>query len=317
MRIDAAVSFLEPLAQLFGCCVERMRSAPRGQSGAPAPARLYLGTLRTAVEQGAAVHRIPEDAHRARMGFGEGPVMLVQCRTATQFAAPKTTPAATEMATTVAAEKEEEGEGVKDERVAALDLLREVGALLAAAQERAREGHTEIVPGRDAGKEWASTPRFNGTDGEARVSPLIEDSDQAGILGRNITTTNGGSTTATSTATITTSAADANADEVSGAPAAKRDNGGNEPEPKRRSLSRGETGTAEGLVRRLQPTPEQRWLARRAMLRRSRHPPRAAWEGKVEYARVGMAVGGDADTVCLPLTLSTWGLFASSLGHHS
>ena len=57
VRTDVATAFLEPWAQLFGCCVERTR--PGG--GPNGPARVHLGKLRTAVEHTAVVHRVPRD----------------------------------------------------------------------------------------------------------------------------------------------------------------------------------------------------------------------------------------------------------------
>ena len=318
LRADAATAFLEPWAQLFGCCVERTRPGAAG-----GPARVHVGRLRTAVEQAAVVHRVPRDPARARAGTNEGPVMLVQCRTPTALA-PLTTPralasaaaaadaappatataAATEvplaadagMATETApaavaappAPASAPGPAAPfDERSSAFDLLRELAALLCAAQQRAREGSTEVVPGRAERAPWAHAPRFAGADGEARGTPLVADNDEAAILGRG-TAANDDSAGAPAAAT--------EGPLTAATPLRPRGSDDAEPEPKRRSLGR---GGAEGP--RAGPTPEQRAALRRSLLKRSRQPPRETWEPHVDYRRVGMDAGADADTVRLPV----------------
>ena len=299
LRADVAVAFLEPWAQLFGCCVERTRP------GAGGPARVHIGRLRTAVEHAAVVHRVPRNPGRARAGFNEGPVMLVQCRAPTTLAPLLTPRAATSTVVKAAADAAPEvvtepevplaadaGMATEtapattttppphasppsaaapfSERSSAFDLLRELAAMLSTAQQRAREGATEVVPGRDEHAAWAHEPRFPGTDGEARGTPLVHDHDEAAILGR--------------------------AGDVAAAtddPPRPRGGDDKEPEPKRRSLGR---GSVEG-PRPSGPSLEQRAAIRRGLIRRSRQPPRETWEPNVEYRRVGMEAGADADTV--------------------
>lgn len=76
----------------------------------------------------------------ARKGVLEGPVLIAQCRPDTTFRGPDDAP----------------GSGSGE----VCDILREVGAMLLAAEERAREGKTEVKPGE--GKWWTTTPRWGG-----------------------------------------------------------------------------------------------------------------------------------------------------------
>ena len=179
--------------------------------------------------------------------------------------------------------------------------------MLHAAQERAREGATEVVPGSN-NQWWAHAPHFHGTEGGAVGTPLIEDHDEDAILGRNthaLSAEGRSSIPAESDAppTTTTAATSTEIDTVLKVPAlqqSSRAENAEEPEPKRRSLRRSdEATTGDGGRRpRGQPTPEQRMLAKRHLLRRSWQPPRPMWDPKISYMRVGMEAGSDKDTAC-------------------
>ena len=99
------------------------------------------------------------DRARNRAGILEGPVFAFQARHETGFAGGD------------AAGRSDTG------KLDRLDVLREVGALLVLAQERAREGKEEVVPGR--GKWWAEKARWGGGggNGEAIGQPLQEDDE--------------------------------------------------------------------------------------------------------------------------------------------
>ena len=129
-REDAVKSLVETIAWCFRCQV----SNPRNH------AKLKLKNMFVPVHQTALVYRPPQDRQQARQGFVEGPLLAIQCRAETVFR--------------LAGEKEGEGQGEM------VDLLREVGAMLLLAQERAREGKTEVVPGTD--QWWATAPRWGG-----------------------------------------------------------------------------------------------------------------------------------------------------------
>lgn len=98
------------------------------------------------------VYQTPTDRQRIRQGIVEGPVMGVQTRHETQFRKPEEQPGTGEME--------------------ALDLLKEVAALLLLAQERAREGKSEKRPGE--GKWYTSKPRWGGGSGD-EVGPASGD----------------------------------------------------------------------------------------------------------------------------------------------
>ncbi|KAI9884221.1 MAG: Ras GTPase ras2 [Watsoniomyces obsoletus] len=132
-REDAVRAFVETAAWLFGCQVSVPRLAPR----------ITLQSSLFAVRLNYSVFRISTDRQRARQGLVEGPVMGMQCRSETQFRAPD----------------QEPGTG----RGEALDILREVAAMLLLAQERAREGRTLVKPGE--GKWYTCKPRWGGGPG--------------------------------------------------------------------------------------------------------------------------------------------------------
>ncbi|KAI9368252.1 hypothetical protein BJX61DRAFT_233312 [Aspergillus egyptiacus] len=130
LRDEAVRALTEMAAWPFGCQV----SLPI------MPPRLAVGTLLVPVRQTFYATRSPKDRQLARNGKLEGPVFVAQCRPETVFRAPE----------------QIHGFGIGD----ICDLLREVGAMLLAAQERAREGAIEVRPGE--GKWWTTTPRWGG-----------------------------------------------------------------------------------------------------------------------------------------------------------
>ena len=144
-RDETVRTFVETVAWAFGCRVERPRVLPK----------LKMQNLFLPVRQTGVVYRSPKDRSRARHGFVEGPLIGIQCRGDTSFRA----------------NGDRQGEG-KGELA---DLLREVGAMLLTAQERAREGQEE--PKRGEGKWWAHTPRWGGGLGGEVCDPdeKIED----------------------------------------------------------------------------------------------------------------------------------------------
>lgn len=146
-REDAVKSLVETIAWCFRCQV----SNPRNH------AKLKLKNMFLPVHQTAMVYRPPQDRQRARQGFVEGPLMAIQCRAETVF--------------TQADEKQGEGQAE------IVDLLREVGAMLLLAQERARDGKTEVTPGTD--QWWATAPRWGGAPGGEVGSAEATNSDDA------------------------------------------------------------------------------------------------------------------------------------------
>ncbi|KAA6406621.1 MAG: hypothetical protein FRX48_09553 [Lasallia pustulata] len=132
-REEAVKALVETIAWCFRCQV----SNPRNH------AKLKLGNMFVPVYQTALAYRPHQDRQRARLGFVEGPLLAIQCRAETVFR--------------LAGEQEGEGHGEM------LDLLREVGAMLLLAQERARQGKVEVAPGTD--QWWATAPRWGGGPG--------------------------------------------------------------------------------------------------------------------------------------------------------
>lgn len=135
MREETIRAFVEMAAWPFGCQV----TAPT------LPPRLTVKSLLFPVRLNFEAARSPQDRTLARSGVLEGPVFVVQCRPETAFRTPQETP----------------GSGIGE----ICDLYREVGAMLLGAQERAREGTTEVRPGE--GKWWTTEPRWGGGEGGA------------------------------------------------------------------------------------------------------------------------------------------------------
>ena len=135
IREEAIRSFTDMAAWPFGC-----------QAVIPTlPPRVSVGTLLFPIRQSFEAVRSPRDGQSARNGGKEGPLFVGQCRHETAFRSPGQAP----------------GSGIGD----VCDLYREVGAMLLAAQERAREGSVEIIPGE--GKWWTSRPRWGGAPNES------------------------------------------------------------------------------------------------------------------------------------------------------
>jgi hypothetical protein len=129
-RVDTVRAFVEPVAWAFGFTLSPHRRQPV----------LAIKTLHVPIKMAGAVWRPPLARDKAKMGWLEGPVLGISCRSETEF---------------------EHGPGSSF-----LDLLLESGGLLFIAQERAREKKKEVKPGED--KWWTTVPRWGGgTGGEA------------------------------------------------------------------------------------------------------------------------------------------------------
>jgi hypothetical protein len=135
IREETVRALTEMAAWPFGC-----------QASLPiVPPRLLLGKLLFPVRQTFQATRSPKDRQLARNGMLEGPVFIAQCRPDTSFRGPE----------------EAHGAGLGD----TCDLIREVAAMILAAQERAREGMTEVRPGE--GQWWTTTPRWGGAPNDS------------------------------------------------------------------------------------------------------------------------------------------------------
>ncbi|KAJ5447792.1 hypothetical protein N7445_002613 [Penicillium cf. griseofulvum] len=141
MRDETIRAFVEMVAWPFGCQV----TAPT------LPPRLTTKNLLFPVRQTFQSSRSPRDRQIARSGMLEGPVLISQCRPETSFRTADNTP----------------GTGIGE----VSDLFREVGGMLLAAQERAREGAVEKRPGE--GKWWTMEPRFGGAPNDGILDDLI------------------------------------------------------------------------------------------------------------------------------------------------
>lgn len=130
-REETLRGLVEMVAWPFGCQV----SIPN------LPPRLLIKSLLFPVRQTLTVSRSPQDRQAARKGILEGPILLVQCRGETAF--------------------HDDKEGADSRYQEICDLLRETAAMLLFAQERARDGMTEVKPGD--GKWWATEPRWGRT----------------------------------------------------------------------------------------------------------------------------------------------------------
>lgn len=129
-RHNVLKEFLEPILWAFGCRCDIPRAQPY----------LLLRNLKIPIDLSSVVYSSPEKRPATVRGTLQGPLMGAQGRSETAFG---------------------EGDGQAD----IADLLREVGAMLLLAQQRAREGQEEIVPNAD--KWFVTRPRWGGGSGEA------------------------------------------------------------------------------------------------------------------------------------------------------
>lgn len=141
-RDETVRAFVEMAAWPFGCQV----TAPT------LPPRLTVKSLLFPVRQSFQAARSPRDRQVARNGILEGPVLVGQCRPEIGFRSEGDTP----------------GTGLGE----VCDLFREVGGMLLAAQERAREGAVETRPGE--GKWWTTAPRFGGAPHDEILDDLMK-----------------------------------------------------------------------------------------------------------------------------------------------
>ncbi|KAJ6024852.1 hypothetical protein N7540_005649 [Penicillium herquei] len=149
LRDDVIRAFVEMAAWLFGCQV----TVPT------LPPRLTVKNLLFPVRQSFHVARSPRDRQVARNGILEGPVLIAQCRPEICFRT----------------ESDARGTGLGE----VCDLFREVGGMLLAAQERAREGGVELRPGE--GKWWTTKPRFGGAPNDGILDDLLKGPGLHGI----------------------------------------------------------------------------------------------------------------------------------------
>ncbi|KAI9683690.1 MAG: hypothetical protein M1829_004996 [Trizodia sp. TS-e1964] len=132
-RFETVNSFVENIAWLFNCHVQSPRIRPR----------VVLLTTLHEVRLTSFIYQSATTRAAARAGLVHGPLFGIQCRGMTTFRSSKDAP----------------GQGHGE----VLDLLREVGASLIVAQDRAKEGKSETRPGE--GKWWATAPRWGGGEG--------------------------------------------------------------------------------------------------------------------------------------------------------
>lgn len=128
-RTETVQGFIEGAVWPFQTTLSAPRVIPR----------VRFNKLTFPIRLTAAVYGVPSDRTKARMGWLVGPIMGIQTRPETDFVKSTTKERST---------------------AARLDSLREIGALLQLAQERHREGKTELRPGE--GKWWTTKARWGG-----------------------------------------------------------------------------------------------------------------------------------------------------------
>jgi hypothetical protein len=134
-RDEMLKGFIESAAWAWGCQVVKPMIQPR----------LAIGTMLIPVKQNLVVGRSPKERTAARRGILEGPVLGMLGRATMGYWIDGPWPE------------------LEESKAEAYDLLREVGAMLELALERAREGKKETRPG--AGKWWTSKRRWGGGTG--------------------------------------------------------------------------------------------------------------------------------------------------------
>ncbi|KAK4498117.1 hypothetical protein PRZ48_010773 [Zasmidium cellare] len=149
-RTDTVKAFVEGVVWAFQCNVAAPRQMPIVQ----------MNKLNLPVRQTAGVFRVPKERSKARSGWLEGPIMCIQVRPETDFDAADLSP-------------------FQSRTKARLDMMRELGGLLQCAQERHRQGKTEVQPG--LGKWWTEKPRWGGGPG-GKVETQLGNSDTKDVL---------------------------------------------------------------------------------------------------------------------------------------
>ncbi|KAF2173778.1 hypothetical protein M409DRAFT_16050 [Zasmidium cellare ATCC 36951] len=149
-RTDTVKAFVEGVVWAFQCNVAAPRQMPIVQ----------MNKLNLPVRQSAGVFRVPKERSKARSGWLEGPITCIQVRAETDFEA---------------ADLSE----FQSKTKARLDVMRELGGLLQCAQERHRQGKTEVQPGQ--GKWWTEKKRWGGGNG-GEVEAQQGNSDTKDVL---------------------------------------------------------------------------------------------------------------------------------------
>lgn len=146
-RLGAGQEMPEDVREETVRALAEMAAWPFGCQAAPpiSPPRLAVKTLLFPVRHTFQTARSPKDRQLARSGIMEGPIFAAQCRPETSWRGPH----------------DALGSGMGE----VCDLLREVGAMLLTAQERARQGEAEVRPGE--GKWWTTVPRWGGAPNDS------------------------------------------------------------------------------------------------------------------------------------------------------
>ncbi|WPH00557.1 Hypothetical protein R9X50_00338700 [Acrodontium crateriforme] len=132
-REKTVIAFVEAIVWPFKSALKPPRNNPVVQ----------FGRFQFPVRQNATVNLMPTDRDKARKGWITGPIMGVQVRPELDFSQPGT-----------------DENNIGEKASSRLDQVREISGLLQLAQERRREGKTEVIPGE--GKWWTTTPRWGG-----------------------------------------------------------------------------------------------------------------------------------------------------------
>lgn len=243
-RDETIRGFLEMVAWPFGCQV----TVPS------LPPRLAVKNLLLPVRWSFFAARSPQDRQLARSGVLEGPVLVAQCRPETSFRDPSDVP----------------GSAPGD----ICDLLREIGAMLLAAQERARQGTNEVKPGQ--GKWWTTTPRW----GEAQNDEALHSEGRAGNVDEPVTSTAGAATAAAAAAAaLSMSHRSARPSET------KRIRSSRYEHP---FLSSRRSGSSTSS-RTKPPTSSERW--------KSLQPGPTLWDKRMRYMQIGKDAASPFDDV--------------------
>ncbi|OQN99178.1 hypothetical protein B0A48_15027 [Cryoendolithus antarcticus] len=133
-RQDTVRAFMEALVWPFQASVAIARRVPVVQ----------IDKLNLPVRLSGVVSRVPVDRAKARAGIIQGPIMGVQVRNDSGFL---------------------DANGKPMVGKSRLDQLREIGGLLALAQERRQQGTAVVRPGE--GEWWTTKPRWGGGPGGA------------------------------------------------------------------------------------------------------------------------------------------------------